>query len=63
MVEILIAGNIAHPHINMITVGIMGERGCFPFLFFTREIKSGCQRKLGKMLKMSTEGVNRISSC
>ena len=25
-------------------------------------IKSGCQRKPGKMLKMSTEGVNRISS-
>ena len=38
MIMVLI-GNIAHPHIKKkITVGIVGERGCFPFLFFTREI-------------------------
>ena len=38
MIMILIV-NIAHPHIKKKTVGIAGERGCFPFLFFTREIK------------------------
>ena len=26
-------------HKKKITVGVVGERGCFPFLFFTREIK------------------------
>ena len=36
MIVILIR-NIAHLHIKIISVGIVGERGCFPFLFFTRE--------------------------
>ena len=36
MIVILIR-NIAHLQIKIISVGIVGERGCFPFLFFTRE--------------------------
>ena len=36
MIVILIR-NIAHLHIKIISAGIVGERGCFPFLFFTRE--------------------------